>query len=201
MKRILLFLLLACAGTSAFSQSQWYYYTEEFYFVKEVPVKEFRGKNFRYEIAVKASPTDTLSKVRIHGINVGKGNEDFINSDFALASRTEQEGTVYTIAGKVDENAFRLWFYSAVNGNGTFNFDDISFYVEMAPGQWKQIALPNYSFESKSKNIFEGYFVSARSSNTLNTQVSNTVYKTGSRSLQVTSKKQQPVSLLTQSQE
>jgi len=201
MKRMLLFLLLACAGTSAFSQSQWYYYTEEFYFVKEVPVTAFRGKNFRYEIAVKASPADTLSKVRIHGINVGKGKEDFINSDFVLESRSEQEWTVYTLAGKIDENAFRLWFYSAVNGNGSFYFDDISFYVEMAPGQWKQVALPNYSFESNSKNIFDGYYVSKRASNTTVTQVSNTVYKTGNRSLQVTSKKQQPVSLLTTSQE
>jgi hypothetical protein len=197
MKRILLFALLAFASISGTSQSHWYYYAEEFYFVKEVPVKEFRGKNFRYEIAVKSNPSDTLSKVRVHGINVGKGREDFISSSFDLETRQEQDWTIYTIAGKVDENAYRLWFYSAVNGNGNFYFDDISFYIENEPGQWKQLKLSNTSFENKSANIFDGYYVSKRNSNTLATQVSNKVFKTGQHSLQVTSKKQQPVSLLT----
>jgi hypothetical protein len=197
MKRIILFTLIACATLSGFSQSQWYYYTEEFYFVKEIPVKEFRGKNFRYEIAVKANPSDTLSKVRVHGINVGKGKEEFIGSDFILETRTEQEWTIYTVAGTVDEKAFRLWFYAAVNGNGNFYFDDISFYIESEPGQWKQLVLPNNSFETKSRNIFDGYYVSKRNSRTLNTKISSEVYKTGSRSLQVISSRQQPVSLLT----
>lgn len=197
MKRMILFTLLACATIAGYSQSQWYYYTEEFYFVKEVPVNDFHGKNFRYEIAVKADPTDTLSKVRIHGINVGKGKDDFINSDFTVESRIEQDWIIYTIVGKVDENATRLWFYTAVNGNGNFYFDDISFYIEQEPGQWKQLLLPNTSFESANKNIFDGYYVSKRASKTLTTQVSNQVYKTGKRSLQVISKQQQPVSLLT----
>jgi len=197
MKRSLLFCLLCFCCMTGFSQSQWYYYAEEFYFVKEVPVKEFRGKNFRYEIAVKSNPFDTLSKIRVHGINVGKGKEEFIASDFTVESRTEQDWTIYTVIGTVDENAFRLWFYTAVNGNGSFYFDDISFYIEQSPGQWKQLLLPNTSFESKSPNIFEGYYVSKRKSNTLNTELSKQVYKTGSRSLHVTSKKQQPVSLLT----
>lgn len=197
MKRSFLFALVLCASLSSFSQSQWYYYAEEFYFVKEVPVSEYRGKDFRYEIAVKSNPSDTLSKVRVHGINVGKGKEEFINSDFTLETRVEQDWTIYTIIGKVDEKATRLWFYTAVNGNGNFYFDDISFYVEKEPGLWKQLKLPNTSFETRSKNIFEGYYVSKRGSNTLSTQVSNSTYKTGQRSLHVVSRKQQPVSLLT----
>lgn len=190
-------MLLACACLSASSQSQWYYYAEEFYFVKEVPVKDYRGMNFRYEIAVRSNPADTLSKVRVHGINVGKGREDFIASDFSIETRQEQAWTIYTIVGKVDEEAFKLWFYTAVNGNGEFYFDDISFYVETEPGRWKQLLLPNSSFESTSKNIFDGYYVSRRNSSTLNTQVSRSVYKSGKTALQVISRKQQPVSLLT----
>lgn len=197
MKRILLSSLLACIGLFGFAQSQWYYYAEEFYFVKEVSVKEFRGKNFRYEIAVKENPFDTLSKVRVHGINVGKGREEYINSDFNVESRKEQEWTIYTIAGVVDEAAYRLWFYAAVNGNGKFYFDDISFYIEQEPGKWKQLQLSNTSFETQGRNIFDGYYVSKRSSRTLSTQLSGDVYKTGKRSLQVISTKQQPASLLT----
>lgn len=201
MKSTLFLLLFICANTASFSQSQWFHFAEEFYFVKEVSVKEYRGKNFRYEIAVKALPSDTLSKTRVHGINVGKGKEEFISSDFKLETRTEQEWTVYTVAGTVDENAWRLWFYTAVNGNGEFYFDDISFYVEESPGRWKQINLANNSFEAKHPNIFNGYYVSRRSSKTLATQISNQTYKTGSRSLKVISKQQQPVALLTSTQQ
>jgi len=200
MKRIFFLLLFISASSALFSQSQWYYYAEEFYFVKEVPVKDFRGKNFRYEIAVKSNPADTLSKVRIHGINVGKGREEFISSDFNLETRTEQEWTIYTVVGTVDEKAWKLWVYSAVNGNGDFYFDDISFYVETSPGNWKQINLENNSFEARSSNIFDGYYVSRRASKTLTTQISNATYKTGSKSLKVTSRQQQPVSLLTTTQ-
>ncbi len=197
MKKGFLFLLFVCGMLTVSAQQNWYYFAEEFYFVKEVSVKELHGKNFRYEIAVKANPADTLSKVRIHGIAVGKGKDDFINSDYTLESRTEQDWTVYTIIGKVQEDAWRLWFYAAVNGNGDFHFDDISFYVEMEPGQWKQLSLYNSSFEVKNKDIFSGYYVSKR--NTANTKVSlsGDVYKTGNHSLKVKSKGQVAVSLIT----
>lgn len=186
-------LYLVSLGTSA--QSQWYYYTEEFYFVKEVPVKEFRGQQFRYEIAVKAQPSDTLSKVRIHCINVGKGKEDFIHTDFNIETRQEQDWIIYTLVGKVDPEAYKIWFYTAVNGNGDYYFDDVSCYIEMAPGQWKQLTLSNASFESRSSNIFDTYYVSARGSKTLRTQLSQDVVKTGKRALYVQSKGQVPVAL------
>lgn len=190
---LLAVLFLAAVGVSA--QSQWYYYTEEFYFVKEVPVKEFRGQQFRYEIAVKAQPSDTLSKVRIHCINVGKGKEDFIHTDFNIETRQEQEWTIYTLVGKVDPEAYKIWFYTAVNGNGDYYFDDVSCYIETAPGQWKQLTLSNASFESRSSNIFDTYYVSARGSKTLRTQLSQAVVKTGKRALYVQSKGQVPVAL------
>ena len=158
-----------------------------------------RGKNFRYEIAVKASPEDTLSKVRIHGIAVGKGKEDYINSDYTVESRKEQEWTIYTIVGKVQEDAWRLWFYAAVNGNGDFHFDDISFYIEQESGSWKQLPLFNASFEEKNRDIFTGYFVSKRNSVNTRTSLSKMVYKTGTHSLRVKSQGQVSVSLMSAS--
>lgn len=195
MKSITLLAVLFLAALGANAQSQWYYYTEEFYFVKEVPVKEYRGQQFRYEIAVKAQPSDTLSKVRIHCINVGKGKEDFIHTDFTIESRQEQDWTIYTLIGTVDPEAYKIWFYTAVNGNGDYYFDDVSCYIETAPGQWKQLTLSNASFESRSNNIFDTYYVSARASKTLRTQVSQDVFKTGRRALYVQSKGQVPVAL------
>ena len=179
-------LLFACLfSVSSFAQTSWYHYAEEFYFVKEVNVSDYAGKNFRYEIAVKSDPADSLSKVRIHGIGVGKGPDDFLNSDFSVESRVEQDWTIYTVVGAIDPSALRLWFYSAINGNGNFYFDDVSFYVEDSPGHWKQLWLFNHSFEEKSPDIFAGYYVSKRKSPGVRTQLCSDIAKTGRYSLQV----------------
>jgi hypothetical protein len=187
-------ILFACLFTlSSFAQNALYHYPEEFYFVKEVSAKDFSGKNFRYEIAVKSDPADTLSKVRIHGVGVGKGADDFLKSNFTVETRTEQEWTIYTVIGSVQPDAVRLWFYAAVNGNGKFYFDDLSFYVEEYAGRWKQVPLFNHSFEEKSKNIFAGYYVSTRKSGGVRTQLTDEVVKTGQYSLYVNTAHAQPV--------
>lgn len=191
-------IFFACfISLSSFAQdAAWYHYAEEFYFVKEVNVADYAGKNFRYEIAVKADPADSLSKVRIHGIGVGKGQDDFINSAFSVESRTEQAWTIYTVVGAVKPEAVRLWFYSAVNGNGNFYFDDISFYIEDTPGHWKQLWLFNHSFEEKSPDIFAGYYVSKRKSASVRTQLSSESVKTGRYSLQVKTIKASPSNII-----
>jgi hypothetical protein len=185
MKKAYPFIFACLFSVSSFAQTSWYHYAEEFYFVKEVNVSDYVGKNFRYEIAVKSDPADSLSKVRIHGIGVGKGPDDFINSDFTVESRTEQDWTIYTVIGSVDPESVRLWFYSAINGNGNFFFDDVSFYIEEAPGHWKQLWLFNHSFEEKSPDIFAGYYVSKRKSSGVRTQLTSDNAKTGRYSLQV----------------
>ena len=169
---------------SATAQNQ-YHYSEEFYFVKEIPVNTFQGKNFRYEIAVHSEAADSLSRVRIHGIAAGAGKDDFIKSNYTVESRQEQNWTIYTVIGTVQPHAERLWFYAAVNGNGRFFFDDISFYIEMQPTHWKQLQLINPSFEDNAGDIFSGYYVSTRRSSTVKTSLNNNVVKTGQNSLLV----------------
>jgi hypothetical protein len=167
------------------AQNEWYYFPDEIYFVKEVPAKEFRGKHFKYEIAVKADAADTFSKVRINGVGVGKGPDDFLNnSAFTKGYYTENNWTVYTITGIVPEQAWKLWFYSAVNGNGNFYFDNISFFVE-EDGEWLQVELPNESFEESGKNIFNGYYVSTRKSSHLKVDISRDLSFHGDCSLHI----------------
>jgi hypothetical protein len=184
-KHLLLFFTIACLQQTAFSQSDWYYFPDEIYFVKEVPAKELRGKEFRYQIAVKALPTDTFSKVRINGVAAGKGMEDFINnSKFNKEQSTEGDWTIYTITGTVPAEAWKLWFYSAVNGNGNFYFDNVQFYIREG-NDWVQMELTNASFEDESKNIFKGYYVSSRTSPHLKTLVTRVEAFHGEQSLQV----------------
>ena len=156
-KLLLLFFVCACIQHSAFSQSEWYYFPDEIYFVKEIPAKELRGKEFMYQIAVKSQPADTFSKVRINGVAAGKGMDDFLNnSKFAKEQTTEGDWTIYTISGTVPQEAWKLWFYSAVNGNGNFYFDHVQFYVREG-NDWVQLDITNPSFETEAKNIFKGY--------------------------------------------
>jgi hypothetical protein len=200
MKKAFSIVLVFLFTLPCFAQTSWYHYAEEFYFVKEVAVANYGGKNFRYEIAVRSNPSDTLSKVRIHGIGVGKGPDDFLNSAFSVESRKEQEWTIYTVIGTVKPEAVRLWFYAAVNGNGHFYFDDISFYIEDSPGHWQQLILPNHSFEEKKPDIFTGYYVSKRRSPTVQTKLSEEVVKTGKYSLLVTTQHAVPATNISTAQ-
>lgn len=184
-KLLLLSLVLACLQFTAHSQSDWYYFPDEIYFVKEVPARELRGKEFRYQIAVKAMPADTFSKVRINGVAAGKGMDDFINnSNFIKEQVTENGWTVYTITGTVPSDAWKLWFYSAVNGNGEFYFDHIQLYLREG-NDWIQLDLNNPSFEENKKNIFTGYYVSNRTTPNLKTALTKAVAFHGEQSLQV----------------
>lgn len=162
-----------------------YYYRDEFYFIKEIAAKDLRNKNFRYEIAVKSNPGDSLSKVRIRGAAIGSESDDVLASNYSVETRQEQDWTIYTVIGQVPEGAWRLWFYSAVNGNGHFYFDDISFYVEEQAGHWRQVKVFNPSFEEKNPDIFAGYYVNHRRSPNVETALSTAVYKTGRHSLHV----------------
>ena len=72
MKTLVLLVATLCCALKLSAQNEWYYFPDEMYFVKEVPVKEFRGKHFKYTIAVNANAADTFSKVRINGVGVGR---------------------------------------------------------------------------------------------------------------------------------
>ncbi|HYE54048.1 MAG TPA: hypothetical protein VD996_04365 [Chitinophagaceae bacterium] len=187
MKFTLLLVTLLIGGRLS-SQNQppdWHYFPDEIYFVKEVPAKDLRGKQFRYQIAVKANAADTFSKVRINGVPAGKGKDDFLNNaGFTKGQITENGWTIYTITGTVPQECHKLWFYSAVNGNGEFYFDHIQFYVQEGR-EWMELELNNASFESTDKNIFKGYYVSNRTSPHLKTAVSKTVAYHGEQSLEV----------------
>jgi len=100
---------------------------------------------------------------------------------------------LHRVVGTVQPEAAKLWFYAAVNGNGKFYFDDLSFYIEEYPGRWRQVPLYNHSFEEKSKDIFAGYYVSTRKSAAVRTQLTREVAKTGQHSLFVNTTNAQPV--------
>jgi hypothetical protein len=198
MKKTLLFPIFLFCFVASFAQNSLYHFAEEFYFVKEISVSSYRDKQFRYEIAIRSNPADTFSRIRIHGIAAGNAKEDFIKSNFAVETRSEEDWTVYTIVGRVHEDAHRLLFYASINGNGDFYFDDVNFYLEHTPGRWKQVELFNPSFEISKPDIFAGYYVSKRRSEGLKVHLSDHIYKTGRSSLNVKTSGNIPVSGIVQ---
>ncbi len=181
-------LVLACILLSylqSSAQNEWFYFPDEVYFVKEVSVKEFRGKTFKYQVAVDARASDTFSKVRINGVGVGKGNDDFLNnSAFTKNTHKENGWTIHTITGQVPQEAWKLWFYNAVNGNGEYFFDNVRILIE-ENGEWIELELSNGSFENKSRNIFDGYYVSTRKSSHLKAELTNNHSFHGEQSLHI----------------
>jgi hypothetical protein len=189
MKKVLsIFFASLCAFTSYSQSRASYHYAEVFYFIKEVPTDHLGGVNFRYEIAVKANPLDTFSKVRVHCVGLDKANGELPNGNFNIETRQEQDWTIYTVIGKIDRDAQKLCFYASVNGNGNFYFDDISFYLETRPGNWRQVSLYNSSFEEEDPDIFAGYSISRTKNNRVQTLISKDVVKSGRRALLVKTK-------------
>lgn len=184
----LLFLVsLCCLGASA--QSEQFNYPDAFYFVKEIPLNGLTERPFHIDITVKENPADSLSRPRIYAVQVRKGKEDIIGRTMVYATVTNGDWKTYCIDGITEKDATRIWFYTAVNGNGEFYFDKLQYSIADANGTLQEKGLTNQSFEDKK--LLNGYFVSSGSSKSLQVKASP-VANDGKQSLQVIVSGQKP---------
>lgn len=192
MKTFCVLLVTALIGWSAAAQPEQFNYPDAFYFVKEINTVGLSERPFHIEITVKENPADSLSKPRIYAIQVRKGKEDIIGKTMKYASVTNGEWKTYSIDGITDKDATRIWFYAAVNGNGSFYFDKISYSIADATGTLLEKDLVNQSFEDRK--ILNGYYVST--GDTKNLQVKKSALASdGKQSLLVTVSGQKPAVL------
>lgn len=194
MKTFCLLLATALLGLSAAAQSEQFNYPDAFYFVKEINTAGLTERPFHLEITVKEIPADSLSKPRIYAIQVRKGKEDIIGKTMKYATVTNGEWKTYSIDGITDKDATRIWFYAAVNGNGSFYFDKIAYSIADATGTLLEKDLVNQSFEDKK--ILNGYYVSTGDTKYLQVKKSD-LANDGKQSLQVTVSGQKPAALRT----
>lgn len=186
MKRIALFLFILAVTAPSFAQRNRQYSPRTFYFFKEVPVQAYEGKAFRFEIAVKAFPADSLSGVRIEGRATGSDRSQVaLTNPFTVETRDEQGWTVYTVIGNITPGTRQLRFYHIVTGRGDFYFDDVNCYIEDRPGHWIQLQLFNHSFEETQPDVLTGYYTSGRPPANLITQPSTDIFKSGHQSLEI----------------
>jgi hypothetical protein len=189
MKNTCLLLATLLCTLFASAQSEQFNYPDAFYFVKEINTAGLTERPFHIEITVKESPADSLSKPRIYAIQVRKGKEDIIGKTMKYATATNGEWKTYSIDGITDKDATRIWFYAAVNGNGNFYFDKISWSIADANGTLEEKDLGNQSFEDKK--ILNGYMVSAGDPKNLQVKLSD-IANDGKQSLQVITSGQKP---------
>ncbi|MEO6315122.1 MAG: hypothetical protein ABIU63_00795 [Chitinophagaceae bacterium] len=192
MKTLYLLLATALFGTTAGAQSEQFNYPDAFYFVKEIKTAGLAERPFHIEITVKENPADSLSKPRIYAVQVRKGKEDIIGKSMVYARVTNGAWNTYSIDGITEKDATRIWFYAAVNGNGSFYFDKLQYSIADANGTLLERDLANQSFEDKK--ILNGYFVSAGASKDLQLKAS-AVANDGKQSLQVVVSGQKPAGL------
>jgi hypothetical protein len=192
MKNIYLLFLIALFTLSATAQSEQFNYPDAFYFVKEIKTEGLTERPFHIEITVKENPADSLSKPRIYAVQVRKGKEDIIGKTMVYATVTNGNWKTYSIDGITDKQATRIWFYAAVNGNGNFYFDKLTYSIADINGTLQEKDLTNQSFEDKK--ILNGYLVSAAPSKNLQVKASD-IANDGKQSLQVIVTGQKPAGI------
>jgi hypothetical protein len=189
MKNIYLLLMTVLFTLCAAAQSEQFNYPDAFYFVKEIKLNGLTERPFHIDITVKENPADSLSKPRIYAVQVRKGKEDIIGKTLVYATVTDGDWKTYSIDGITDKQATRIWFYTAVNGNGEFYFDKLQYSIADGNGTLQEKDLSNQSFEDKK--LLNGYFVSGAASKNLQVKASP-IANDGKQSLQVTVSGQKP---------
>lgn len=139
---LLLLLLLPLAG---FSQT--YHSSNSFFFLPEVAVDKYPGRPYRYQISIRYVPADTTAHVSLKALQVGKNNYDFKQTDPHTEPVLPDTWHTYSIQGQIQPGVTKLWFYAALDGNGTFFFDNLTLQVQTPAQAWQTVPIKNGDFE------------------------------------------------------
>jgi hypothetical protein len=143
--KALLFLLLLTVSFACFGQV--YHSSNSFYFLPEVPVKQFQGLPYRYQVSVKYVPADTTAHFTTRVMQQGKRDFDFKQTDHLTERPQPNAWHTYTIQGQVKAGVEKLLFYSIIDGNGTFLLDNLTLQVQTPNQEWQTVAIKNGDFE------------------------------------------------------
>ena len=143
--KILCLLLLLGLPLRSFSQA--YHSSNNFFFLSQVGVERFAGRSYRYQVSLRYVPTDTTAKASFMVLQVGKNDYDFKKRDYTKEVIQPTEWHTYTIQGTVEPGVKKLWFYSALDGNGTFWFDNFTLQVQLPNQTWENVPVKNGDFE------------------------------------------------------
>lgn len=141
--KALALLLLISWPLAGFGQA--YHSSNSFFFLPQVPVEQFAGWPYRYQVSIRYVPADTTAHVRLTALQVGK--QDFIQTDRPTERPQPTEWHTYTIQGVIKPGVKKLLFYSVLDGNGTFFFDNLTLDVQTPTQTWQRVPIKNGDFE------------------------------------------------------
>lgn len=139
-----LFLLLASQILSAQPPADWGA------FMHALSAKEYAGKKFRVEAAVKIQVIDPTAEAEIW-VRVDKADKKmgFFYNMMDKPIRLN-EWKVYTISGRIDKDAESLVFGGLYHRKAVSYFDEFKLYIETENDKFEEIPLPCGGFESDS---------------------------------------------------
>jgi pimeloyl-ACP methyl ester carboxylesterase len=145
MLKILSVLLLLGLPLGVFSQT--YHSSNSFFFLPQVGVEQFQGRPYRYQVSLRYLPADTTAKASFMVMQVGKNDYDFKKKDYTAEVIRPNEWHTYTIQGQLESEVKKLWFYTALAGNGTFWLDNFALQIQLPNQMWENVPVKNGNFE------------------------------------------------------
>lgn len=125
------FLSMLIAATSM-AQGTWGAYS------RTISTKGYEGKKFKLQADIKAIVQDDSASARLW-VRVDKAQGSaFFNNMWNRPVRSKDWKT-YTIDGKIDSAATRIYFGALTEMNGKFYYDNIKLTVETALGKWETV--------------------------------------------------------------
>jgi pimeloyl-ACP methyl ester carboxylesterase len=117
-------------------------------FNQRLDAKQFAGKKFRLEAAVKVQLIDSTAEAEIWA-RVDRPNKQmgFFYNMMDKPIRTA-DWKIFTINGKVDKDAGYLAFGGLYSRKGVFYFDHFRLFIETAKNNMEEVIIPNGDFEA-----------------------------------------------------
>lgn len=119
-------------------------------FMRVLPAKNYVGKKFRIEAAVKVQLIDPTADAEIW-VRVDRENKK-MGFFYNMMDKPIRSGEwkVYTVSGRIDKDAEYLVFGGLYHRKGIFYYDEFKLYVETDKDKFEEVVLPNAGFESDS---------------------------------------------------
>ena len=151
----LLFLLLLLTTSKSFAQNR--VFSNQFYFLSELPIEKNVGKKFRYTIDLKSVPNDSISNISIRTMQIGKDRYDFVQSNGYKKNHLDTLWHTAIIESTINAKAKKIWLYVLQEGNGNFYADNMKLEIQEADGSWSTLPIENGNFELNDKNPLKDF--------------------------------------------
>lgn len=154
MKKAFLYITILLLPTFLFAQKQ----NDWGAFNQRLDAKNFAGKKFKLQAAVKVQLIDPTSEAEIW-VRVDRPNRKtgFFYNMMDKPIRVK-DWEIFSIEGKVDKDAEYIAFGGLYSRKGIFYFDDFKLSIETTKGNYEEVKIQNGNFESDSLKSPWGFF-------------------------------------------